>query len=206
MAYDRSYSGYAIEDYNIYVAFDFKYCPGKEVLICGVRKERKPHDEWPRICELTKTAFSLKHWAFVASLKYMLLEKLGVVYREDYLRTLLHIINESPMRDVNKFLLRTGACNDRNLYSFFGITEKGLRMCSVATRRDKYVFPISYFRNFRPTCKCILKIKGRKKIKSGGERVFWTHSVYLFDRMSESIESNGHYDFCSDVNNQYIFN
>lgn len=186
----RLYSGCSIENYSIDSARNYQLHPCKEVLMMGEGDERR---KW----SITKTAFSLKHWAFVGALKFIQVRKLRSLYRKQYLHTLGRIVKFSKMTDNFGFCVRSLYWDNRDTYFFDEIIRKGLTIHSVSTSQEA-IFPLRSFRNFAPFCTCNMLIKGYVTIRNDGSPPF--HYLRLpKNRLyypCETIERNGHYDFC----------
>lgn len=187
----RLYSGCSVEDYTIDSALRYQLSPCKEVLMIGDGDEYR---KW----SITKTAFSLKHWAFVGSLRFIQTRKLRALYRKQYLLTLGRVVKLSKMTNNFGFCIRSLYWNDRDTYFFDEIVRKGLTRHSVSSSQEA-IFPITSFRNFAPFCTCNMLVKGYVTIRSDGSPP--VHFLRLPDSRlyypCETIERNGHYDYCS---------
>lgn len=191
--YCRLYSGCSIEDYSVNTAHHYQHSPCQEVLIFNSTNAVGGRGKWA----ITKTTFSLKHWSFMASLKFMQVRKLRALYRKNYLLTMLRIVMLSTMANNIGYCVRTLDWNDRETYYFDEILKKGLRIHAVLMGREE-IFPIGLYRGFAPFCDCNLKIRGYVTIRSSSRPTF--HFLqYQEERLHypcETIERNGHYDFC----------
>lgn len=207
----KLFSRHPVEGYPFSLALNYEHHPCQEMLIYGESDERG-HQK-TRV--LTKTAFSLKHWAFAASLKFIQRDELAVSvnnfeeYRKNYLRTLLHIIALSPMATNMGFFMRSGIWNYREAYFFKEILERGLRIdpTGVGYRSEGDIFPIRYFHSFAPFCYCNFKVQKFCTIKMDSDPPIHylnlvTDGIYS---PTDMMERNGHYDFCSRMNNKIIF-
>lgn len=188
--------------YNSLSHDEYERNPCEEFLIYG----KTESDGTKTVCELIKTALSLKHWAFAASVKFLQTRKFCAKYRVEYLKTLRRIVQLSPMGHNHGYSLRTSAWDDRETWTFSEIIEKGLDMHFFNINLD--IFPPSDWGDFKPFCICNSRLKIFTTLKHEGKPI--NHFLYfsIFNRnyiTSDSVERNGHYHFCPHINNQHIF-
>lgn len=196
----RFFYNHSTNEYNRDIVNEYQNNPCKEFLVFNEADSEGLFDAY----DLFKTAFSLKHWAFVAALKFLCKDGFSLTYRENYLTTLIRIVTQSPMCKNFGFKVRIGTFRDRETYSFMEILQKGLTLHRFLGVSEQ-IFP-SYY-NFTPFCSCNLRVKFLATVKNENDPThhFLSFSKRRCDYEFENVERNGHYVFCPRSNNKIIF-
>lgn len=199
----RFFSVGGTEEYNLKnIEYEYDQNPCQDFLIFG---EIQPNGS-RKVCELTKTAFSLKHWAFTASLKFLQQRKLRVLYRKQYIQCLEAFASLPPMYENFGYCVRLGDVYERSLYTFNKMADLAQRV-NRYTYAHELVLGSNQYRNITPFCTCNLRIRLFASPISIDKRKkhYLNYSRRCQGYSSENLERNGHYCFCPRMNNQYIF-